>query len=82
MQPNAADHRALDAGFNRLTEGLRVVEDTLRFSPSPRLAAEARRWAELRRAAGDTRRELEREIGAMATSRNAPLKRMQLRFSA
>ena len=60
--------RTLDAAFQRLTEGLRSVEDPTRFHlQNPVLAAN---WQQLRRRSGALRKALETQVGSLTPYRD------------
>jgi len=60
--------RTLDATFQRLTEGLRTLEDPARFHlQNPVLAAH---WQELRRRCGALRQQVESRVGSLTPHRD------------
>ena len=68
LNPDPALLRTLDACFQRLTEGLRSLEDPARFHlQNPVLAAD---WQQLRRRCGALRKQLESQIGSLTPYRD------------
>lgn len=66
--PDSGVLRTLDATFQRLTEGLRTVEDPTRFHlQNPVLAAG---WQDLRRRCGALRQKLESKVGRLTPYRD------------
>lgn len=60
--------RTLDAAFQRLTEGLRSVEDPTRFHLQNQVLAG--HWQDLRRKSGNLRQLLETKVGSLAPYRD------------
>ena len=60
--------RTLDAAFQRLTEGLRSVEDPTRFHLQNQVLAG--HWQDLRRKSGNLRQLLEAKVGSLAPYRD------------
>ena len=66
--PDPGVLRTLDATFQRLTEGLRTIEDPTRFHlQNPVLAAG---WQDLRRRCGALRQKLESQVGSLTPYRD------------
>ena len=68
LSPDPGVLRTLDAAFQRLTEGLRSVEDPSRFHLQNSVLAS--HWQDLRRKTGALRRSLELQVGQLATYRD------------